>query len=587
MMGAGPVDVPDVGVMESPGELAGLKAAGRRAIARRSPDVVMTLARLGSFHQTRLSFLRSLLRRVAREKWRFDRPIWRVDGRGEGVAVYRLRAPNRVYSLVCFPHDLPPEKRSDRVIADEWDAAFVLCDGEVDDAHIAMLQANAPRQEAGRYGPRDLVLSRANRSVRLFDQVVAALAKGQQPAAQELVDIGYLMRTTAVYGNGKFGLADRSLIRSRPELEGPFQAEMLTVWLIRQFTIDIAEHMAHHRNPQQAVALRADLRRLLGVGNATGLGMAPFLANHPALIDRWIDARETALQRVRSQPVAKVATREAFLGMLGRAQALAAHWQVDDALQSARIAKLRCDLDQLTLTMPFFDWDDEYPWDRLYCWASDELGLEAQEMLVSLLLEPQGALIDDLADQMSVDEAVEFPIDGAMSIARCRQLIEEIYAFALRQDYAAIGAQARFWYVSEEKLEPRLGERFEEPGAELEQPLGIARDVAALYNALGNYEVESSIADFLSREPDRRHVLRRVQIAARHPYAEVRDNLLSADMRPIDLLRCKLSFFGAMRFDPRSDRWVRITLFQHAPLPAEIDPLSADDWAPPAATVWG
>jgi hypothetical protein len=207
-------------------------------------------------------------------------------------------------------------------------------------------------------------------------------------------------------------------------------------------------------------------------------------------------------------------------------------------------------------------------------------------MLVSLLLEPQGALIDDLADQMSVDETVEFPIDGAMSVARCRRLIEDVYAFALRQDYAITAAQARFWYVSEEKLEPRLGERFEEPGAELEQPLGIARDVAALYQALANYPADSSLADFLSQEPDRRHVVRRVQIAARHPYAEVRDNLLAAEMRPIDLLRCKLSFFGAMCFDPRSDRWVRITLFQHAPLPAEIDPLSADDWAPPAATVW-
>jgi hypothetical protein len=314
--------------------------------------------------------------------------------------------------------------------------------------------------------------------------------------------------------------------------------------------------------------------------------MAPFVAYHPALIDRWIDARETALQRVRSQAAATEATQQAFLGFLGRAQALVAHWQVEDAVQAARIAELRCDLDKLALTMPFFDWHDDYPWDRLFCWASSELCLEAQEMLVSLLLEPQGALIDDLADQMSVDETVEFPIDGAMSVARCRQLIEDVYAFALRQDYAITAAQARFWYVSEEKLEPRLGERFEEPGAELEQPLGIARDVAALHQALANYPADSSLADFLSQEPDRRHVVRRVQIAARHPYAEVRDNFLAAEMRPIDLLRCKLSFFGAMRFDPRSDRWVRITLFQHAPLPAEIDPRSADDWAPPAATVW-
>ena len=36
------------------------------------------------------------------------------------------------------------------------------------------------------------------------------------------------------------------------------------------------------------------------------------------------------------------------------------------------------------------------------------------------------------------------------------------------------------------------------------------------------------------------------------------------------LLRCKLSQFGAIRFDPRSDRWVRVTLFQGAPLADEV-----------------
>jgi len=47
-----------------------------------------------------------------------------------------------------------------------------------------------------------------------------------------------------------------------------------------------------------------------------------------------------------------------------------------------------------------------------------------------------------------------------------------------------------------------------------------------------------------------------------HPYGEVQDNLIDQSMMPIDLLRCKLSFFGATHFDPRSDRWVRISLFK-------------------------
>ena len=54
------------------------------------------------------------------------------------------------------------------------------------------------------------------------------------------------------------------------------------------------------------------------------------------------------------------------------------------------------------------------------------------------------------------------------------------------------------------------------------------------------------------------------------PYAEIQDNLIAADMLPIDILRCKLSFFGATRFDPRSDRWVRICMYQDAPFPHEL-----------------
>ena len=89
------------------------------------------------------------------------------------------------------------------------------------------------------------------------------------------------------------------------------------------------------------------------------------------------------------------------------------------------------------------------------------------------------------------------------------------------------------------------------------------------------------IADFLLTCPEHRQLVERVQFADRFPYAEIRDNLISAEMRPIDLLRCKLSFFGATRFDPRSDRWVRICMYQNAPLPEELAGAPVDDWAYP------
>ncbi|MDQ2801231.1 MAG: hypothetical protein M3Y41_00565, partial [Pseudomonadota bacterium] len=204
----------------------------------------MRLARLGAMHPTRLSFARAVLRRIESEGWRVTRPVWNLDEQGFGHAVYQVETPARTYSLVAFSCMLEPEKRTDRVIAEAWDTSYVLFDGVPDRAAIARLEAQAPLQEAGRFTETDLILSRANKSARLFDAVVALLAAGTQPDAAFLDDVGYLMRTTAVYGNGKFGIADRDVLADRPELAGPFRAEMLTVWLIRAFTVDLLDHCA-------------------------------------------------------------------------------------------------------------------------------------------------------------------------------------------------------------------------------------------------------------------------------------------------------------------------------------------------------
>ncbi|MFT7586689.1 MAG: hypothetical protein ACI9EW_003127, partial [Cellvibrionaceae bacterium] len=45
----------------------------------RPPSEVMKLSRLGAFHQTRLSFVRSLLRKVMREQWQIARTLWDLD----------------------------------------------------------------------------------------------------------------------------------------------------------------------------------------------------------------------------------------------------------------------------------------------------------------------------------------------------------------------------------------------------------------------------------------------------------------------------------------------------------------------------
>lgn len=540
------------------------------AAFRRAPSEVMRLDRMGSAHPTRLSFLRVLLRRLQAEGWTFDRPVWDIDANGVGRAVYRAIGPVRTYSLVAFTHDLPDDMRSDRVIATAWDATFTLFDGTPTQADLDRLQANVPLQEAGRISSSELSLSRANRSVRLFNHVLDRLASGQQPDLAEIESVGYLMRTTAVYGSGKFGAADRADIANRPELSGPFQAEMLSVWLTRAFTVDIVEHLAALRGGDKAVMLDETIRRKLGVGNSTGLGMAPFLVRHPVLLNNWMAAREEALARVRAQATATPEAVAALGSALDNAKRNAASWHSEHPVQVAKLADLRADLARIEAHLTDWPAQDDHPWDALWRWGAESLSLEGQEALLSLMLEPHGALIDDLADCMKADEAGAFRIDGTVSVGAFRTALERDYGWALRTDFAAPDQSARFWYVSEEKLEPRLGDRFAEDGADKELPLCTGRLAAELARDLVDWADDTPLAQFLLAHPEHRLMARRIQTCGRYPYAEIQDNLFAETMLPIDLLRCKLAFFGASHFDPRSDRWVRIALFQDAPYPHDM-----------------
>jgi hypothetical protein len=553
---------------------------GVPTIGLRPANQIMTLARMGSFHHSRLSFMRVLLRRLKAENWRFKRSRWNVDANGVGTATYEAIGPKRSYTLVAFAHDLPAEKRSDRVIAEAWDATFTLHDGLINDTDIARLEKNVPLQEAGRISNGEFVLSRANRSVRLFDYVRDCLASGVQPNLENIEPVGYLMRTTAVYGSGKFGAADRDLWATRPEFSGSFQPELLAVWLIRSFTIDIVEHMAAAKSPQTAVSLDPKIRRRIGVGNSTGLGMAPFLINHPSLVHSWINARETALARVRNLPSTDKKGLSNFLTLIARAAINADEWKSDSPYQIDKTQALRDDLANLGAFVRATSADAPYLWDRIYLWGEANLSLEGQEQLVSLLLEDHGSMIDDLATGMAADETIHFRIDGAMPLSRLREMMNSIYHWTDKIDYKQNDALARVWYVSEEKLEPRLGERFEEPIEPYEQPLAPGRDaVLAMIKIdewLAKNENKNSVAQFLLQHPEHRHIVRRAQTVSKLEYAEIQDNTISASMQPIDLLRCKLSFFGASKFDPRSDRWLRITMYQGAPFPDELARLDPD-----------
>ncbi len=531
--------------------------------ALRPPRQVMRLARMGAMFPTRLSFMRSLMRRLSAEGARLTRGHWQIDPQGFGTAVYSLPLGGATYSLVAVSQDLPDDMRTDRVIATAWDTTYVLYDGVPDAAEIARIEATAPRQEAARFTERDLVLSRANKSVRLFSHTVDRLRAGGQPDPDLVNEVGYLMRTTAVYGNGKFGIADRRLIADRPGLAGPFAAEMLTVWMIRAFTHDLVEHVG-------GAPLDPEIKRHLGIGNSTGLGMAPFLVSHPVLLNNWMLVRETALARVRAVRSLTPEQKARLQVLAARARAHLAEWQVPDPGAQSEIDTLRREwptMEAALKTLP-----DQRPMDWLVT-LSEQASLACQELTVSLVLEPFGPLVDGLTDCMG--DPFGFcapPLDEPEAL---RSAIEDSFGWALPLDFDAPAECHRFWYTSEEKLEPRLGARHSEPGADREAPLDVARRVQALHRALDGV---TDLRAFRLAHPEHDMAIRRVHCVLHHPYAEIRDNLIASTCRPIDMLRCKLAFFGAAKFDPKSDRWTRITLAQGAPLPEDLGQSETDDW---------
>ena len=550
-------------------------------VDRRPPEQVMRLERLGSFHQCRLSFMRILTRRMAVDRWTFSRPRFEIDENGVGIAVYCAHSPKNTYSLVAFAHDLPDELRSDRVIAEAWDATFCLFDGVPTDQDLARLEQNVPFQEAGRVSEKELSLSRANRSARLWGYVVDTLARGEQPDQSRLNEVGYLMRTTAVYGSGKFGAADREIIANRPELQPPFQAEMLSVYLIRTFVRDLVNVAARHRGGKKAVRLDPSLARRLGIGNSTGLGMAPFIINHPILFSNWIMVREEAIARVRSIEEPKSVSVDLFRSLVQRSIGSISNWRSSHPAQKEKLERLNADVSELTKYLESGFRFQSYPWNRLMEWAETALSSEGQEWLASLILEPHGELVDGLVDCMADSNIGAFHIDGDMTIRETRALIEDCFAWALSVDWESKSENARAWYVSEEKLEPRLGERHDEPIEDYEQPLSPARDAVHCWKALQAIESSLPVSDFLLQHPEHRHTVRRAQMSRWAPYGEIRDNTISAKLMPIDMLRAKLSFFGAIHFDPRSDRWVRICMYSDAPYPEELSSGNADYWIYP------
>ena len=203
-------------------------------------------------------------------------------------------------------------------------------------------------------------------------------------------------------------------------------------------------------------------------------------------------------------------------------------------------------------------------------WLEEKACEECIEYVVSIMMEPYNEITNPLVSQMSSEEDKYFTIPTSRTIKDLINIIEKKYSNILKINFEKKQNTQNFWFISKNKEEPRLADRFEEGGSELEQPLAIARDVKKLHKKLLDTKNNSNVAEFLSKNSELRHIIRRVFIVEKFPYSEIQDNTIGKNIMPIDMLRLKLSFFGALKFDPRSDKWLRICMFQGAPLPDEL-----------------
>ena len=538
----------------------------------------MTLKHMGSRYPSRLSFSRSMLRTMVKENWNIKKSRFDLDKNGFGTAIYEIKTFKGIYSLICFSRYLDDQDRSDRVIADKWDTAYTLHLGKINNKQLKRLESNVPLQESGRNSPNEIILSRANKSVRLFGKVVKCLSKGKQPSIKEINDVGYLMRTTAVYGSGKFGLSDFDRTKKATLFNQPFRAEMLSVYLIREFSVDLAEHIAHHLNPKKAIKLDKNIKQHLGIGNSTGLGMAPFIIKHPKLIHKWMSQFNLVIEKIYLKKLNRKKLIK-FISLLKKSRDYLKEVKTFDQFQINKNKEALVDVKRAILFCEKINFGQfNYQWKTIIDFAYNNLNYDALEIVKVQIIELYPKIADPLADDMSNSD--DLYLKANQTILSLINFIKNKYDWAIKIDFSKKENLYLFWYISEEKLEPRLGERFNEKGAELEQPLGIGKMVQELYFFLikNKKNHNKTVANFLLNYPQYRGIIRRIQTLSDYDFGEVKDNILAKNTMPIDMLRFKLSFFGASRYDPKSDRWLRVSFFAGAPFYKDLSKQNVEDW---------
>jgi len=558
------------------------RQGGLTPLPGRPAAEISTPEALSAVKASRLSFLRVLIARMATERWRIEKQRFDLDDQGRGIAIYRIETADQPLHFVIFSDVLEESARTDRIIANRYEGEAILCFGDVTPERIAAQRGEFADFLYGRADIQTLGWTRVNRSGRIFEHVVEALASGRQPDIDRLMGAGYLLRNNGYWGNGRHGSASFAGLPAGAAIGEPYHADLLTLYMWRQFSHDLVDHIAARRGGGAAVTLHPALKRYLGVGNASGLGLIPFVIRHPQRIHNWCAARESAIARARSMP-ADGAAIACLAAIIDRAIAFFNEGLQVRAGIFAGSARLVADLQRIAARLAA---DGGAPgWKPLCDWAAGALHPEALETLHSALIELYPDLLDDALAAMRQSAAPPEAVNPEQSVAELLGILEERYDWALAIDRDAPDARRHFWYLSADNLEPRHGVRGIDPMEEYETFVDVAGAMQSLAHALRAAPPDQTLDRLLFARPDLRHAVARAQASANFGHGEVRTNIIDAGFEPCHLIRFLLTTYGMEKLDPQSRLWVRGTFLQGAPLAEDIAAGKEGDWIYPLRPV--
>jgi hypothetical protein len=554
---------------------------------------VMQGAVLGAMPACAVSFSRSLMRRMIAERWRISRPHWDLSPSGDGGVIYRVEGPAYVMTWAVLVNSFDAYSfDGERAIERNWDIVGLLIDGDRDASVLDELRTELGigKRRYRQLAPDGTIIwAQANRSQRVFEYVVDCLAGGDQPDADRVAEAGYLVRNVGLEGNGMYrSRAFLSLPVDHP-MRLPYHGEMLSAYLLREFSVDLAEHMAAARS-SAAVRVRPALRRYLGMGNSSGLGLVFFALQHPRLLSRWVEVREVALAAAKcAQPrpdspeVRALAESMKVRARYARDELEAGGGQDGDRELADALAIAGGLVGEFATAGTLGGERPDYPWRSLCDRLPELISARTLEVVHGLLIDLDTALADRLVRLTVVPEVED--VDSAMTCGRLGELVRAEYGWALSIDMRDPSARRYWWYRSIESEEPRRGLRSAKPPDAVELALDLPTEVQALAAALRGRPADECVADFLVADPEHRGIVARVQSLADWRYHTPIGNIHGPEFRPANVIHAvKGAFYGADRchvVERSLGRWVRGVFFSGAPTPAEIAAGSGQDWTYP------